>query len=123
MTALWVVIPRLTFANSCLATVFYAVGMVMVCQNGHIGSRLKAMVIVPGAWTVGSVCAGFTVIPTCALSDEIIHCLCGLCCVACPNAQYCQGSSEWCCRHLLVLYFGKSCTSYILLIGTASHKS
>ncbi|KAL3157526.1 hypothetical protein ABBQ32_011986 [Trebouxia sp. C0010 RCD-2024] len=61
VTALWVVIPRLTFANSCLASVFYAVGMVMVCQNGHIGSRLKAMVLIPGAWTVGSVCAGFTI--------------------------------------------------------------
>ena len=61
VTALWVVIPRLTFANSCLATVFYSVGMVMVCQNGHIGSRLKAMVVIPGAWTVGSVCGGITV--------------------------------------------------------------
>ena len=61
MTALWVVVPRLTFANSCLATVFYAVGMVMVSQNGHIGSRLKAMVVIPGAWTVGSVCGGITV--------------------------------------------------------------
>ena len=61
VTALWVVIPRLTFANSCLATVFYAVGMVMVAQNAHIGSRLKAMVVIPGAWTVGSICGGITV--------------------------------------------------------------
>ena len=61
VTALWVVIPRLYFANSCLATVFYSVGMVMVSQNGHIGSRLKAMVVIPGAWWVGSVCGGFTV--------------------------------------------------------------
>ncbi len=61
VTALWVVIPRLTFANSCLATVFYSVGMVMVAKDGHIGSRLKAMVVIPGAWWVGSVCGGFTV--------------------------------------------------------------
>jgi len=61
VTAVWVVIPRLAFANSCLATVFYSVGMVMVAQNGHIGSRLKAMVVIPGAWWVGSVCGGFTV--------------------------------------------------------------
>lgn len=61
VTALWVVIPRLTFPNSCLATVFYSVGMVMVCQNGHIGSRLKAMVVIPGAWIVGCVCGGITV--------------------------------------------------------------
>ena len=65
VTAMWVVIPSLTFANSCLATVFYAVGMVMIAQNGHIGSRLKAMVVIPGAWTVGSVCGGITVSYTC----------------------------------------------------------
>lgn len=35
--------------------------MVMVAQNGHIGSRLKAMVVIPGAWWVGSVCGGITV--------------------------------------------------------------
>lgn len=74
VTALWVVVPRLTFANSCLATVFYAVGMVMVCQNGHIGSRLKAMVVIPGAWTVGSVCGGITVISS---SSHASH-SCGL---------------------------------------------
>ena len=61
VTALWVFIPRLTFPNSCLATVFYSVGMVMVSQNGHIGSRLKAMVIIPGAWWVGSLMGGITV--------------------------------------------------------------
>ena len=61
LTALWAVVPRLIFTNSCLATVFYGVGMVMVCQNGHIGSRLKAMVVIPGGWWVGSICAGITV--------------------------------------------------------------
>ena len=65
VTGLWVVVPQLTFANSCLATVFYAVGMVMVSQNGHIGSRLKAMVVIAGAWWVGSVCGGLTVSHDC----------------------------------------------------------
>lgn len=74
MTALWVVIPRLTFPNSCLATVFYAVGMVMVCQNGHIGSRLKAMVVIPGAWTVGSVCGGITVTSSSSHSNQSNAC-------------------------------------------------
>ncbi len=74
VTALWVVIPRLTFANSCLATVFYSVGMVMVAKDGHIGSRLKAMVVIPGAWWVGSVCGGFTVsIPDLSLVNQINH--------------------------------------------------
>ena len=61
VTALWVFIPRLTFPNSCLATVFYSVGMVMVSQNGHIGSRLKAMVVIPGSWWVGALGGGVTV--------------------------------------------------------------
>ena len=61
VTVLWTVIPSLTFANSCLTSVIYAAGMVMVAQNCHIGSRLKAMVIIPGAWWVGSVFGGFTV--------------------------------------------------------------
>lgn len=61
VTALWVFVPRLTFPNSCLATVFYSVGMVMVSQNGHIGSRLKAMVIIPGGWWIGTLCGGITV--------------------------------------------------------------
>ena len=88
VTALWVVVPRLTFANSCLASVFYAVGMVMVSQNGHIGSRLKAMVVIPGAWTVGSVCGGITVTSSSSHSHTLdanfaLHCialhgLCGL---------------------------------------------
>jgi len=33
----------------------------MVAKDSHIGSRLKAMVVIPGAWWVGSVCGGFTV--------------------------------------------------------------
>ena len=74
VTALWVVVPRLTFANSCLATVFYSVGMVMVAKDGHIGSRLKAMVVIPGAWWVGSVCGGFTVsIPHLSVKYTIMH--------------------------------------------------
>ncbi len=74
VTALWVVIPRLTFANSCLATVFYSVGMVMVAKDGHIGSRLKAMVVIPGAWWVGSVCGGFTVsLPKLSLVTLLHH--------------------------------------------------
>ncbi|KAL0036649.1 hypothetical protein WJX79_004029 [Trebouxia sp. C0005] len=76
VTALWVVIPRLTFANSCLATVFYSVGMVMVARDGHIGSRLKAMVVIPGAWWVGSVCGGFTICLARACGGAYVTALC-----------------------------------------------
>lgn len=76
VTALWVVIPRLTFANSCLATVFYSVGMVMVAKDGHIGSRLKAMVVIPGAWWVGSVCGGFTICLARACGGAYVTALC-----------------------------------------------
>ena len=87
VVALWVVVPRLTFANSCLAAVFYAVGMLMVCQNGHIGSRLKAMVVIPGAWTIGSVCAGITV----TSSFHILILRCQLCIgTVCVGSEACS---------------------------------
>ena len=111
VTALWVVVPRLTFANSCLATVFYAVGMVMVCQNGHIGSRLKAMVVIPGAWTVGSVCGGITVISSSSHSSHS----CGL--QGTLSAQGFQGSNS-CSLHCL--HVTTSCKLVIMESGATT---
>ncbi|KAA6424276.1 MAG: hypothetical protein FRX49_05488 [Trebouxia sp. A1-2] len=50
--------------------------MVMVARDGHIGSRLKAMVVIPGAWWVGSVCGGFTICLARACGGAYVTALC-----------------------------------------------
>ena len=61
MVALFVFVKPLYYTQSCLASIFYTAGVLLIQQDNHVGSALFACAIAAGHLIAGILLAGLMV--------------------------------------------------------------
>ena len=61
VVVLFVLVNKLSFAGSCLSSIFYVAATILVAQDAHVGSKLTAAAFVIGPLWFGVVLAGCAV--------------------------------------------------------------